>query len=227
MQRTIFQRKDDMNTYSTFTAAGTVALALISTAPAQESSPAQDEAVLANAAAASLSARGQYNYNAAAADVQEEAARAAALETSSRGLREWYARKQLNADYLAAKTQTAPGILERVAQIKRPDRLTLGQYSRQAGKLNWPAVLTDPVFEEERIALDEVFAQRQAFDAGTDSHFYRTVSQLIKQLREKMVNSIDQMSTTDSVRARKFLRSIEFEAKILPNDLGGLATNDQ
>jgi hypothetical protein len=218
---------DDMNTSLNLVAGGMVALALVSSAAAQESSPAQDEAVLANAAAASLSAQGQYNYNAAAADVQEENARSAALENSSRGLREWYARKQLNADYLAAKSRISQGMLNRLAEIKRPDRLTLGQYSRQAGKLNWPAVLMDPIFEEERIALDEAFAQRQAFDAGTDSHFFRAVNQLCKQLHEKMVNSIDQMSTTDSVRARKFLRSLEFEAKILPGDLGGLVTNGQ
>jgi len=213
-----------MNILSTLIAGGTIPLALVFSTAAQESS-AQDEADLANAAAANVAAQGQYNYNAAAADVLEENARAAAMENSSRGLREWYARKQLNADYLAAKSRTSAGLLNRLAEIKRPDRLTLGQYSRQAGKLNWPAVLMDPLFEEERIALDEAFAQRQAFDAGTDSRFYRTVSQLCKQLHEKMVNAIDQMSTTDSISARKFLRSLEFEAKILPGDLGGLVTN--
>ena len=213
-----------MNILSTLIAGGTIPLALVFSAAAQESS-AQDEAALANAAAANVAAQGQYNYNAAAADVLEENARAAAMENSSRGLREWYARKQLNADYLAAKSRTSAGLLNRLAEIKRPDRLTLGQYSRQAGKLNWPAVLMDPLFEEERIALDEAFSQRQAFDAGTDSRFYRTVSQLCKQLHEKMVSAIDQMSTTDSISARKFLRSLEFEAKILPGDLGGLVTN--
>ena len=213
-----------MNILSTLIAGGTIPLALVFSTAAQESS-AQDEADLANAAAANVAAQGQYNYNAAAADVLEENARAAAMENSSRGLREWYARKQLNADYLAAKSRTSAGLLNRLAEIKRPDRLTLGQYSRQAGKLNWPAVLMDPLFEEERIALDEAFAHRQAFDAGTDSRFYRTVSQLCKQLHEKMVNAIDQMSTTDSISARKFLRSLEFEAKILPGDLGGLVTN--
>jgi hypothetical protein len=216
-----------MKTSLTYVAGGLLTLTLACTARAQISSGAQDEVDLANAAAASLSAQGQYNYNSAAAAVQEQAARSEALETSSRGLREWYARKQVNAEYLASKSRSAPGILDRLAEIKRPDRLTQGQYSRQAGKLIWPAVLSDPVFDEERIALDEAFAQRQAFDAGTDSHFYRKVNQLNKQLRQKMVDSIEQMSTTDSVRARKFLRSIEFEARILPSDLGGLVATDQ
>ena len=45
-------------------------------------------------------------------------------------------------------------------------------------------------------------------------------------MHEKMVDAIDQLSTTDSISARKFLRSLEFEARILPDDLGGLATSE-
>lgn len=209
------------------TTAATV-LALACTASAQQASEAQDQATLQNAASTSLTAQGEYNYNAAAAAVQEEAARAAALDTSSRGLREWYARKQLHSDYIAAKTPiSSPGLLGRLAELKRPDRLTIGQYSRQERKLNWPAILNDPVFDRERIALDEIFAQREAFDAGTDSQFYREAKHHCKKMYDTMLASIDQMTTTDSISARKFLRSLEFEARILPSDLGGLAVSEQ
>lgn len=209
------------------TIGGFVALFLTSTAQAQVQSEAQDEAAVTAANAAAVTAQGQYNYNAAASAVQVEAARGEAMENANRGLREWYARKQLNADYLATKSGATPGLLNRIAEVKRPDRLTLSQYSRQAGKLNWPASLKDPIFDDERLALDEAFAQRQAFDAGTDSQFYQLVHQLCRQLHGKMVDSIEQMSTADSISARKFLRSIEYEAKILPGDLGGLAVNRQ
>ena len=212
---------------SLFMATAAVLTALGSSGSAQVND-SQDQANLVNAASNSVTAQGQYNYNAAAAAVNEEAARAAALDNSSRGLREWYTRKQVNAEYVAAKNPTpSPGLLNRLAELKRPDRLTQGQYSRQTRKLNWPVILTDPVFDEERIALDEAFAQRGAFDAGTDSQFYRTTNQLCKKMREKMVDAIEQMSSTDSISARKFLRSLEWEARILPGDLGGLATNEQ
>ena len=208
-------------------AAGAIVFALAGTGSAQQSE-VQDEAALVNSAAANITAQGQYNYNAAAAAVNEEAARSAALENSSRGLREWYTRKQINAEYVAAKNPIpTSGLLSRLAEIKRPDRLTQGQYSRQTRKLNWPAILTDPIFDEERIALDNAFAQRGAFDAGTDSQFYQGINQLCKKMREKMVDAIEQMSSTDSISARKFLRSLEWEARILPGDLGGLATNDR
>jgi hypothetical protein len=208
---------------------GGIAALLFLTCPAnaQFQSEAQDEAAVTAANAAAVTAQGQYNYNAAAAAVQLETARGEAMENTNRGLREWYARKQLNADYLATKSGSTPGLLNRLAEIKRPDRLTLGQYSRQAGKLNWPASLKDPIFDDERLALDEAFAQRQAFDAGTDSGFYQLVDELCKKMHKKLVESIDQMSTTDSISARKFLRSVEYEAKILPGDLGGLAVNRQ
>ena len=128
---------------------------------------------------------------------------------------------------MAAKNSPTPGLLYRLAEIKRPDRLTLGQYSRQGRELIWPAILKDPIFDEERAALDELFAQRGAFDAGTDSQFYRSTYQLCKQMHEKRMTIIDQMSTTDSISARKFLRSLEFEARILPGDLGGLAVSNR
>ena len=191
-------------------------------------SDAQDEATRVAAAAAALSAQGQYTSNSSAAELQDQAARAEALDNSSRGLREWYTRKQLNSDYLSAKNPIpSAGLLTRLNEIKRPARLLQSQYSRQQRKLNWPAVLMDPLFAEERTALDEAFAQRGAFDAGTDSQFYRTTVQLCKQMHDKMVNAIDQMSSTDSISARKFLKSLEFEARILPGDLGGLTVKNQ
>lgn len=205
---------------------GALVLVLSSHVWAQVGSEAQDAAALEAARAASIAARGQYNYNTGAGAVEGEAARSTALDTSARALREYYVRKQVNADYLASKNPRTPGLLYRLAELKRPDRLSLGQYSRQGRQLIWPAILKDPIFDEERAALDEAFAQRGAFDAGTDSQFYRLVYQLSKQMHEKMVDAIDQLSTTDSISARKFLRSLEFEARILPDDLGGLATSE-
>lgn len=198
-----------------------------SSSSAQITTEAQDQAAVEAAAAQKLSALGEYNYNSAAAAKQGEDAKAMAMETENRALREWYARKQLNADYVAAKYARNQGLLQRVAELKRPDRLTLGQYFRRGGQLIWPSTLKDPIFDEERVALDQLFAQRGAFDAGTDSDFYRATAKLAKQMHEKLVESIDQFSPAESISARKFLRSLEFEAKILPNDLGGLVTREQ
>jgi len=201
-------------------------LILVGRASAQ-TSEAQDQAALESAAAAQLTAQGQYNYSAAAAAHEGEEARAASLDTTNRALREWYARKQLNADYVAAKNARNTGLLKRLAELKRPDRLTLGQYSRQGRQLIWPAALKDPLFDEDRVALDELFAKRGAFDAGTDSQFYHETARLCKQMHEKLVDAIDQFSTAESISARKFLRSLEWEARILPGDLGGLATRQR
>jgi hypothetical protein len=169
---------------------------------------------------------GQYNYSLAEANRQNQEARAVAIENSSSALREWYARKQIHADYIGAKNARTPGLLDRLSELKRPDRLTTGQYSREGRQLVWPAILKKPLFDEERNALDRLFAQRGAFDAGTDSEFYRTTVQLCDQMHDKMVDVIDQLSSTDSISARKYLRSLEFEARILPGDRGGLANSN-
>src|SRR4051812_47752037 len=149
-------------------------LLLACTVLAQAPTDAQDAAALEQARAAALAAQGQYNYSASASNLQDRQADSIGLQNSSQALREWYARKQANNEFRAAKYPvSSAGLMTRLAELKRPDRLQLDQYSRETGKLNWPAVLKDPVFAEERAALDELFAQRQAFDAGTNSQFYR------------------------------------------------------
>ena len=82
---------------------GALVLVLSSHVWAQVGSEAQDAAALEAARAASIAARGQYNYNTGAGAVEGEAARSTALDTSARALREYYVRKQVNADYLVRR----------------------------------------------------------------------------------------------------------------------------
>jgi len=165
-----------------------------------------------------LTAAGQYNYNTALAMVQAENARSLYLDNYARAVRGRYDLKRVNAEYRAA-LNPLPNQQEliHVAEIIRPDRLAESQYSRSLGKLSWPAALLSPMFNEERVRLESAFALRTTHDAGIDSLFYRHVKELCDRMHDKMVANIDSLSTADSVSARKFLRSLEFEARLQPD----------
>jgi hypothetical protein len=82
--------------------------------------------------------------------------------------------------------------------------------------LAWPAVLLQPEFAADRAALETAFGQRRPEDVGVTSVFYRDVSQRCQRMYATMLSQIDQLSTADSVAARKFLKSLEYEARHLP-----------
>lgn len=181
------------------------------------------ESSVMEGAGALLAAAGQYNLNSAqAADVLENA-RAKAIYNYRSAIDARYAIKRANDEYRAAKLaqeRMTPELLSRVIQAKMPDRLTAAEYSPRTGALKWPAILEEPEFDVDRAAVEAAFAQRRPEDVGMTSIFYREVSQRTQRMHAKMLAQIDNLSTTDSVAARRFLRSLEFEARHLPEEIG-------
>lgn len=120
----------------------------------------------------------------------------------------------------------SPELLSRVIQAKLPDRLTAAEYNPRSGQIKWPAVLLRPEFEADRRAISHAFSQRRPEDTGMTSIFYRDVSLRTLRMHNMMLAQIDSLSTTDSIAARKFLKSVDFEARHLPVD-NGLAFNER
>jgi hypothetical protein len=178
-------------------------------------------------AGAMLSGAGQYNLNTAIGARYLEDARARYIQSCRDAIDARYAIKRANELYRSekfAKERMSPELLGRVIQAKLPDRLNAAEYNPRTGALKWPAVLTGPEFSADRQTIEQAFAQRRGEDVGVTSIFYRQVSQHAQNMHEKMMSEIDRLPTADSVAARKFLKSIEFEARHLP-EATGLAIN--
>ena len=181
-------------------------------------------------AGAALSGAGQYNLNTAIGARYLEEARAKHIQNYRNAIDARYAIKRAHDTYIAEKygqERMTPELLSRVIQAKLPDRLSAAEYNRRTGDLDWPAILMAPEFAADRQAIEQAFAQRRPEDVGTMSVFYRDVSQRAQRMYGTMLSQIDSLSTADSIAARKFLKSVEFEARHLPDVVTGLAVNDR
>jgi len=180
-------------------------------------------------AGAALSGAGQYNLNTAIGARYLEDARGKYIRNYRDAIDARYAIKRAHDTYVAekyAQEKMTPELLSRVIQAKLPDRLSAAEYNARTGDLEWPAALMGPEFSADRRAIDNAFAQRRGEDVGMTSIFYRDVSLRTQRMHSTMLSQIDKMPTTDSIAARKFLKSLEFEARHLP-EAAGLAVNDR
>jgi hypothetical protein len=178
-------------------------------------------------AGAMLSGAGQYNLNTAIGARYLEEARGKYIQNYRDAIDARYATKRANDSYRAekfAKERVSPELLSRIIQAKLPDRLTAAEYNSRTGQLRWPTILMAPEFSADRQAIAQAFAQRRPEDVGMTSIFYREVSQRAQRMHSTMVSEIDTIAPADSIAARKFLKSVEFEARHLPESTG-LAIN--
>jgi hypothetical protein len=179
-------------------------------------------------AGAAAAGAGQYNLNSSIGVRYLEDARAKYIQNYRDAIDARYAIKRANDMYRAekyARERMTPELLSRVIQAKLPERLSAAEYDRRSGDLDWPAVLMQPQFDADRRAVEHAFAQRRPEDVGVTSVFYRDVSQRTQRMHGTMLSQIDELSTTDSIAARKFLKSVEFEARHLPEETPSLAMN--
>lgn len=187
------------------------------------------ESSVMEGAGALLAGAGSYNLQSAQAIDTLESARAKYLQNYRDAIDARYAIKRANDAYRAEKyasQRPTPEQMSRIIQAKLPDRLTAVEYNRLTGALNWPAALMGPEFAMDRHMLQIAFAQRRGEDVGTTSVFYRHVSERVDHMYDTMLAKLDDLSTTDSIAARRFLKSLEFEARHLPEDTG-LASNNR
>ncbi|MCE9529242.1 MAG: hypothetical protein K8R36_24610 [Planctomycetales bacterium] len=176
-----------------------------------------------------LAGAGQYNLYSSRGALYLEQARSKYIENYRNAIDARYAIKRVNDTYRAekfARERMNPELLSRVIQAKLPDRLSAAEYNRRTGALQWPAALMGPEFARDRHAVQIAFAQRRSEDVGVVSVFYRDVSQHVQNMYETMLSQIDDIPTTDSIAARRFLKSLEYEARHLPSDTD-LAINNR
>jgi hypothetical protein len=108
-----------------------------------------------------------------------------------------------------------------LARKQAPDRLGDHQYDRGLGRLNWPSLLQDGLFAEERAVLDSAFATRTPGDAGVGSGFSTGVRQLTTSMQHKLQANIAGLNQMEYLAAKKFLAGLAIEAQqpLLPAGL--------
>jgi hypothetical protein len=112
--------------------------------------------------------------------------------------------------------------IRKIARDAAPDRLTTVQLSPASGQINWPEPLRRPEFDKLRPELEKIFANRTIANSGVGSSSEASVARLTKAMRQDLKTQIHEMTTTEYIVARDFLRSLAYEARFVPG-LEGVA----
>ena len=169
-----------------------------------------------------LQGAGSYNLSTAQAIDTLERARSKSIQNNRDAIEARYMMKRINDTYRAQKysqERMSPELLSRIAKAKLADPLGAAQYNRGTGELVWPSVLMTAEFSNDRRAIERAFAHQHGEESGATSNFYREVSQSAQRMHDKMLSQIAKLSTTDSIAARRFLRSVEYEARHVAVDI--------
>jgi len=171
-------------------------------------------------------ALGEFRYNSSLAAINHQEAVRLALQNDKQHAEDYFQKKALNkaarfGDQTSRRTQEQ---LTRTAKERLPDRLSSHEYHRSLGKLVWPAVFQGAEFAAERAAINQAISERTVENSGKGTANYEVIKSSVDRLDAKLKVQVDRLSTTESIAARKFLKSLAHEARFpLSVDLSGLA----
>lgn len=151
-----------------------------------------------------------------------EQTRGVAIDNSMKYAKTYYDRRQARDTYLAmqAGPQRSPADSKNVdaqqTSAVRMQGLTTADYNPNTRELNWPKLLEGHQYTNFRKQLQEVFAQRDAADAGVGSKYYVKVRRITDQMKRQLRRQIRAVSPSEYLAARKFLDRLVVDAVYAP-----------
>jgi hypothetical protein len=106
--------------------------------------------------------------------------------------------------------------LRQMARDAAPDRLSVVQLSPVTGEINWPAGLLRPEYQGLRERLEHIFANRTVSNSGVGSTSEVVVTRLTDVMQDDLKSRINEMSASEYIVAKNFLRSLAHETRFLP-----------
>ena len=170
-------------------------------------------------------AAGESRYNSSLAMINREEATRRSMENRKQYAKDFFELRKLNKDarFQSVRPPTQQQ-LTRASKVRLPQRLSAHEFQPALGTLNWPAVLQRPMYAQQREAINQTMAQRTVEDSGLGSQHHRQIGTLVAQLENKLRGELKQLSTSESIAARKFLKSVHYEARFpVTADVSGLA----
>jgi hypothetical protein len=157
---------------------------------------------------------GEYNYHSSLANINNQEAYSRYLDNSLKHTQTFFARRELNKQARQSEQAPRPSAedLARFAKERAPQGLTGYEYSAPLGSLNWPAVLEDPAFAEQKAELDRLFATRTTDNSGLGSENHRQITRTAEQLVARLKSRIGEYSPSEYMSAKSFLNRLERES---------------
>ncbi len=161
-----------------------------------------------------IRSQGLFNLWSAQAAVAAGEARMNDLEYRRKYLATAFEARRLNQAYREAHRRPRPSKedLARYARAERPERLGQVELEALTGQLYWPVLLQDRAFDSYRTELDRLF-DRRAVAGRMQTDDYLNARQVTEAMTDELRGRVRELSPNDYAAAKRFLRSLAYEAQ--------------
>ncbi|MCC9658362.1 hypothetical protein [Rhodopirellula halodulae] len=134
------------------------------------------------------------------------------LENRRESVELYYDLKQLREEQLE-KDRLSASERMKIANSKKPDRLSDNQIQRDSGKIYWPEPLDSPVLEPYRRPIEKTLAKRSNPEADYSEFDFIKVHRMVKRIEEAIESIRDELDTRELVALKDYLVQIDYEAR--------------
>ena len=143
-----------------------------------------------------------------------EVARAQDIENRVKWTEAYYEMRRANRAYRASKRSPRLSHEEivRIARQGLPRRLTSAELDPITGEVNWPVVLREQQYADEREKLERLFGKRaEATSISQEGH--KDIKANTDELLAALKKNISQYKPNDWLGAKKFVESLAYEVR--------------
>jgi len=165
---------------------------------------------------------GDYNYQSSLAAINYEEARRRYMQNRVQYVKDYFERRRINRE--AREYERGPRLtaeqLKAIARQARPQPLAAHQFDPATKSVLWPAALQGEEFAAARNAVDAAIKKWRGANAGAGGVVHRTVKAAVAEMRGTLKTKIRSMGPAEYMAAKKFLRSLEYDASQIPSVSG-------
>jgi len=157
--------------------------------------------------------QGAYNLATSEAAINMTEARQQSMRNQEEWTHTYFQMREANRSYRDKERgpRPTPEDIVRYAQMGKPDRLSPGEIDPVSGTLDWPGVLKQSMFAEERERLEDLFANWTEYGSvGFEQR--RQIRSTTDAMLGKLKQHVNDMPPPEYVTAKRFLESLAYEA---------------
>lgn len=165
--------------------------------------------------AAVINSEGQANLSNSEAAKNWEQAKAMEIDNRAKWTETYFDMRRTNREKRAE--EDGPRITQdqaiRIAKMATPPRLDSTQLDPLTGHIEYPVVLRDRRFDQNRADLDALFAHRASTQGSIDFDEHRKIRQTVSNFIDALKVHVNDYPANDYGRARTFLDSLLHELR--------------
>ncbi len=162
-----------------------------------------------------IRANGRAARNISRASINNEEARSRYIDNQRKWTETYFAKKAINAAYVAQETAKRRQSVERYQKNRAsiaPPRLSLSEFDPSSGIITWPDGLQADEFGAPREQVEALFMLRANAQAAPE--IVTDIRNSVESLRAELRKQIERMASSEYIACRKFLDSLAYEGTL-------------